>query len=642
MKPFQKQRIPALLCAAAMTVTLPLGAAAADNDPAITGEMSDPDYWASRYSEPLTPMASCEELASLNEQSRSAEGTGLRDLSGWTETDYNGVEWARQRREEAMELADHLYNDCDARYDAQGTLYRRWTDALEQFFAPMIENCRDTDATIGEHELYAICTTATSLHSFPSDEPILTQSGGEGIDYQRRSDVLLGEPLILKGESEDGKFVYAYTSCDSGWMSWQDLAVCYDREGWLRAWQFESDNTLVVYGDGVRTQALEEDDEGSNQSLHMGTWLQLASPEDYQDRFHFDSARGEYVVWLPLRSQSGWYDAQLAVVNRSSDANQGFLKLNSANLAAVALKQPKDVYRWNEEGMQDCTGYARRVYRCFGLELAPIMWSVSKQPLRQYSLKGKSDAEKTAALKKLPLGTLLRVRGKELFYLGHVGDRLYVISSSDVQTKDSDELHSTVLDTMDTLVSDGTTLLNNLTLAVVPYYVREPRSLEGAKVSGIKIASYTGEQIEQKLKVEVDGVTLLEGVHYTLSYSDNVEVGEATVSIRGKGNWTGTLRERFAIRPVSTKLTQVSAGEGSFTAKWEKRDGVKGYQVQYSRRRSFSQAEKVTVKGRKSTTQRVSELPSGSTLYVRVRTYTRVNGKMFASAWSRPVSVTIQ
>ena len=60
-------------------------------------------------------------------------------------------------------------------------------------------------------------------------------------------------------------------------------------------------------------------------------------------------------------------------------------------------------------------------------------------------------------------------------------------------------------------------------------------------VTGVYI--YTGEPIEPSgtnVTVKADNVTLTEGNDYTLSYSDNTDIGTATVTAIGTGNYTGS------------------------------------------------------------------------------------------------------
>ena len=68
-------------------------------------------------------------------------------------------------------------------------------------------------------------------------------------------------------------------------------------------------------------------------------------------------------------------------------------------------------------------------------------------------------------------------------------------------------------------------------------------------VSGVKNKEYTGSAITQDITVKENeqNRTLVNGTDYTVSYSNNVNVGTATVTITGKGNFTGTKTVNFSI-----------------------------------------------------------------------------------------------
>lgn len=59
--------------------------------------------------------------------------------------------------------------------------------------------------------------------------------------------------------------------------------------------------------------------------------------------------------------------------------------------------------------------------------------------------------------------------------------------------------------------------------------------------------TYTGEEVTTSVKVFLGGVMLEEGKDYTLSYEDNVSVGEGKVIITALGNYTGTVEGNFTI-----------------------------------------------------------------------------------------------
>ena len=60
-------------------------------------------------------------------------------------------------------------------------------------------------------------------------------------------------------------------------------------------------------------------------------------------------------------------------------------------------------------------------------------------------------------------------------------------------------------------------------------------------------AIYTGKELSTSVKVFLDGAMLEEGKDYTLSYENNIQVGEGTVIITAKGNYTGTVEQTFTI-----------------------------------------------------------------------------------------------
>ena len=70
---------------------------------------------------------------------------------------------------------------------------------------------------------------------------------------------------------------------------------------------------------------------------------------------------------------------------------------------------------------------------------------------------------------------------------------------------------------------------------------------------------YTGSNVEPATRVIVNlsrsraTETLTAGTDYTVSYSNNAAVGVGTVTIKGKGNYTGTLSKTFTIGQVKSK-----------------------------------------------------------------------------------------
>ena len=160
-------------------------------------------------------------------------------------------------------------------------------------------------------------------------------------------------------------------------------------------------------------------------------------------------------------------------------------------------------------------------------------------------------------------------------------------------------------------------------------------SLKDAAVTGIKNAVYSGGAIRQSsLAVSLAGKYLTEGVDYTVSYRNNVNVGMASVIITGKDDYTGTKTAYFTILPKPTKLRSVKGAKKKFTVKWNKQAAqITGYQIQYGTRSSFKGA-KVKTAGAGKTNLTIKKLKAKKTYYVRIRTYRKVGAQTYYSAWS--------
>nr|MCR4581978.1 Ig-like domain-containing protein [Prevotella sp.] len=73
------------------------------------------------------------------------------------------------------------------------------------------------------------------------------------------------------------------------------------------------------------------------------------------------------------------------------------------------------------------------------------------------------------------------------------------------------------------------------------------KDLSGATIADIASQTYTGAPITPTLTVTLDGKELTAGTDYTVSYTNNTNVGTASATITGKGNYTGTASKTFTI-----------------------------------------------------------------------------------------------
>ena len=161
-----------------------------------------------------------------------------------------------------------------------------------------------------------------------------------------------------------------------------------------------------------------------------------------------------------------------------------------------------------------------------------------------------------------------------------------------------------------------------------------------ATISGISNKSYTGKNITQSITVKYNGKTLKNSTDYTVSYSNNKNIGTATVKIAGKGSYTGTITKTFKINPAKQEIQKLTAKSKAFFVDWAQKGSATGYEIQYATNSKFTSAKKVTITNNKTDTKTITKLSGKKKYYVRVRSYTTVKGTKYYGAWSASKSVT--
>ena len=157
--------------------------------------------------------------------------------------------------------------------------------------------------------------------------------------------------------------------------------------------------------------------------------------------------------------------------------------------------------------------------------------------------------------------------------------------------------------------------------------------------------TYNGKVKKPSVTVKDSKGKKISSKYYTVSYSKGRKnVGQYTVTIKFKGNYSGTVKKTFTIKPKATTLSKVTAGKKAFTVKWKKQaTQTTGYQIQYSTSSKFKGAKTVTVSKNKTTSKKITKLKAKKKYYVRVRTYktVKVNGKntKIYSSWSKVKTV---
>lgn len=166
------------------------------------------------------------------------------------------------------------------------------------------------------------------------------------------------------------------------------------------------------------------------------------------------------------------------------------------------------------------------------------------------------------------------------------------------------------------------------------------------KVASIKLSatshSYNGKQKTPTVTVkDVEGNILKKDKDYTVTYSSGRKtVGTYKVTVKMKGNYSGTKTLTFKIIPRAASVNKLTANKKEITVKLNRSlQQSSGYQIQYSTKKDFAKYETKTISNYQTSFATIKNLKSKKTYYVRVRTYKTVGNKKYYSNWSTVKSV---
>lgn len=175
-------------------------------------------------------------------------------------------------------------------------------------------------------------------------------------------------------------------------------------------------------------------------------------------------------------------------------------------------------------------------------------------------------------------------------------------------------------------------------------HCNKPESLRLISEARIKLSSskyvYDGKTKTPEVRAYLGGKKLTLNKDFTVSYSNNKNIGMATVTVKGCGEYSGSFNKTFKISTAKQKITKIKTAKGGFTAKWKKQSMADGYQLKYANNSDFENGKSKYVKTNSTTSLSVSKLRSGKTYFVKVRSYTTVGGKKICGDWSDVEAIT--
>ena len=430
--------------------------------PDVTSEMSEPYFWT----EETELLMSYDEIEKLNEKTLDTKGTNMFDLKNQPEV-IDGI---------ALNEAILKSSQADAKYYLGWTFFESEVKATQEDYDKIIANTQNPDAKKNQKVLYGIATKRTELRTFPDPIAVWDDPADSDFDYQYLAAVRVNEPVVITSKSKDGKYYLAKSICCSGWIAADTVAICKDKEEWLSAWDLEYDDVLVVWGDKIFTENSIVGAKTSDLMLTMGTVLELAKDINPDELIDNRAAYNNYAVWIPVRNDDGTYSKKLTLISQHKDVYVGYMPLTKANISKVAFSALGNTYGWGGSlYSDDCSGYMRNVYKCFGLELARNTTWQTAMPMAKVDMQYMSKEEKIKFLDSLPFGTILYFSGHEMMYLGKSDGNYFVVSAVGSilrpgTTSTRQRIRSYIINSLEIKRTNGNTWLEELTTAIVPYF----------------------------------------------------------------------------------------------------------------------------------------------------------------------------
>lgn len=166
--------------------------------------------------------------------------------------------------------------------------------------------------------------------------------------------------------------------------------------------------------------------------------------------------------------------------------------------------------------------------------------------------------------------------------------------------------------------------------------------IQNAEFSTIKAKTYTGQAIEPDIAITYNGAALTKNIDYEVSYTNNLSIGTAVLTVSGIGDFKGTETVNFQIAPQKgsiTKLKNDNVKTANLT--WKKDNAGCGYEIYRSAKKNSGYKKIKTISKNSTVTYKDTNLTQNKTYYYKVRAYKTINGTTYRGEFSDVKSVKI-
>lgn len=169
--------------------------------------------------------------------------------------------------------------------------------------------------------------------------------------------------------------------------------------------------------------------------------------------------------------------------------------------------------------------------------------------------------------------------------------------------------------------------------------VTKAKDISTLEIDKLSSEVYEGEKIYPDPSIYDGDYLLEEKTDYTLTYKNNDRPGTGSVTIKGKGKYTGTKTLTFKITMKAPALTAKKSGNSKAALSWKKVAGASGYEIYYST--NNGKFKKLTSVSGTTLGKTVTKLNFKKNSYkFKVRAVAKSSaGKSVYSSWSKTVKL---
>lgn len=165
-----------------------------------------------------------------------------------------------------------------------------------------------------------------------------------------------------------------------------------------------------------------------------------------------------------------------------------------------------------------------------------------------------------------------------------------------------------------------------------------PVDMENVSVDEIPDKGYTGYAITPDPTITFNGITLMKGMDYTVSASDNLDIGEAKLVITGMGNFTGSINKTFNIVLAAPALKATASTYNSAKLSWNRVTGANGYMISRATEKTGTYKVLKTIAGDSTVSYIDKSLSTGTVYYYNIKAYRTKGDSQDYSPFSAAVS----